>query len=64
MTKEEKEEHPEYKTTGGFFKDCELKVACKDWWSELTDDEKQTIKNIPNFDPEIFCEITGIRVEE
>ena len=33
------------------------------WWDNLTDEEKDIIKSIPNFDPDKFFEITGIRVE-
>lgn len=34
------------------------------WWDDLTDKEKGIIKSIPNFDPDIFKEITGIDVKE
>jgi hypothetical protein len=33
------------------------------WWDGLTDSEKEVIKSIPNFDKEIFEEITGIKVD-
>ena len=32
------------------------------WWHGLSDSEKKIIKSIPNFDKEIFKEITGIDV--
>lgn len=32
------------------------------WWNELSDTDKQTILNIPNFDHDIFLDITGIDV--
>lgn len=35
-----------------------------EWWDDLTDREKGIIKSIPNFDPDIFKEITGIYVKE
>ena len=35
-----------------------------EWWNNLTDEEKDIIKLIPNFDPDKFFEITGIRVED
>jgi hypothetical protein len=31
-------------------------------WSNLSDSEKQAVKTIPNFDADVFEEITGIRV--
>lgn len=62
MTPEEKELHPEHKTTGGFLKAVHLYEAAEKWWSELSDKEKQIIRDIPNFDPDKFYAITGIRV--
>lgn len=34
--------------------------ACRKWWAGMSDDNKQIIKDIPNFDVDIFCDITGI----
>ncbi|MGI5998830.1 MAG: pentapeptide repeat-containing protein [Lutispora sp.] len=66
MTKAEKAKHQEYKTTGGYLKRLtpkeRAKVAQK-WWDSLNADEKQIIKNIPNFDPIKFKQITGIEVD-
>ena len=64
MTDEEKEQHPEYKTTGGYLKKYEYKEACKNMWNELTEEKKIVITELPNFDKEIFKEITGIDVQE
>jgi hypothetical protein len=62
MTAQEKELHPEYETTGGFLKTVHLVEAAEKWWSELSDSERQVIRDIPNFDPDKFYAITGIRV--
>ena len=40
------------------------KDACAIWWSKLTEKNKKIIQKIPNFDPEIFFDITGIDVKE
>ena len=40
------------------------KDACAIWWSKLTKKNKKIIQEIPNFDPEIFFDITGIDVKE
>ena len=61
MTEQEKELHPEHETTGGFLKAVHLVEAAEKWWSELSDKEKQIIRDIPNFDPDKFYAITGIR---
>ena len=40
------------------------KDACAIWWSKLTEKNKKIIQEIPNFDTEIFFDITGIDVKE
>ena len=62
MTDEEKEQYPTAKTTGGYLKELDASQNAKIWWEKLTKIEKDIIKAIPNFDPEIFREITGIEV--
>ena len=60
MTELEKKQHSEAYTIGGYLKVCDTNI---EWWNNLTDEEKNIIKSIPNFDPDKFFEITGIRVE-
>lgn len=62
MTEEEKSFHPEHETTGGYLKTVDFKTACKIMWNNLNDEDKQAVKEIPNFDADVFEEITGIRV--
>ena len=62
MTEEEKEQYPSYKTTGGYLKVFTYKEAWKNLWNSITDEEKQEIMNIPNFDKNKFKEITGIEI--
>ena len=64
MTDEEKAAHPEAKTTGGYLKKLDTTKSAVTWWSGLSDDEKAVIKAIPNFDKEIFKEITGVDVDK
>ena len=64
MTDEEKNSYPEAEITDGYLKklnkfECNIK-----WWHELSDEEKDIITSIPNFDKEIFKEITGIDIDE
>ena len=60
MTEEEKENHPEYKTIGGYVKTF---VATKEdkekWWNELDEDKKDIIKALPNFDFDKFRQCVG-----
>ena len=60
MTDEEKEAHPEYKTTGGFLKVLYTSDCCVRWWENLDEYQRRIIRSIPNFDAAIFKQITGI----
>ena len=62
MTEEEKKEHPEHETTGGYLKTVSFKDACALMWERMTEEEKKSVEEIPNFDKEVFKNITGIEV--
>ena len=69
MSQQEKEQHPEYATTGGYLKQYTYKEAFRksfeaakkkaDWPEQL-----EKLKALPNFDAKIFEEISGIKEEE
>ena len=63
MTEEEKEQHPEYSVTGGFLKNIEVEGERQEWWDSLTKGKKDIVMSLPNFDKNIFKEITGIDVK-
>ncbi|HGM3594959.1 TPA: pentapeptide repeat-containing protein, partial [Clostridioides difficile] len=62
MSEEEKKNNPKYETVGGYLKVFTFEEMCKNMWNSLTDEEKKVIMEIPNFDADIFKEITGIEV--
>ena len=63
MTDSEKEENFTWKRTGGYLKTIEVTDEDRQaWWDNLDDEEQEEIKSLPNFDKEIFKEITGIEV--
>lgn len=62
MTDEEKAAYPTYETTSGYLKVLDESKCGQLWWNGLSDCDKQIIKSIPNFDPDIFYECTGIKV--
>lgn len=65
MTEEEKANHPEYKTTGGYLKVLDFKEAFKNMWIRLNKEQKNIIINeLPNFNKDIFKEITGIDIDK
>ena len=69
MSQQEKNQHPEYATTGGYLKKYTYKEAFRksfevarrkpDWPKQ-----RQLLLNLPNFDAKIFEEISGITTEE
>ena len=60
MTDDEKAEHPEHETTGGFL--YLEKADRQAWWESLSDDSKAVIISMPYFDAEKFFICTGIKV--
>ena len=61
MTDDEKASNPKAENTGGYLKRIDIDV--NDEWRRLTYDEREIIMSMPNFDKEIFKEITGIDVD-
>lgn len=64
MTDEEKQQHPEYSVTCGFLKNVEGEGEMQEWWDGLTKERKNIVMSLPNFDKNIFKEITGIDVNK
>ena len=62
MTDEEKEQHPEYEVVGGYLKIFDEPECGQLWWDSLSERHKNIIKAIPNFDKEIFEDVTGIKI--
>ena len=65
MSHEEKAQHPEYATVGGYLKKYDYKEAFRKSFEEakrLPDWPEQLgrLKTLPNFDAKIFEEISGI----
>jgi hypothetical protein len=63
MTDEEKEQHEEYKTIGGYLRTYTYKEAWGNLWNSLDIKEKDIIQRIPNFSKDKFYEITGIKIK-
>jgi hypothetical protein len=61
MTDDEKNTYPEHKTTGGYLRTQDIKQSFLKVWECLSDDEKDIIRSIPNFDAKKFEQITGIK---
>jgi len=62
MDKNEKKLNSNHSITKGYLKETDYIECCIIWWKSLSDCQKEVIKSIPNFDKEIFKEITGIDI--
>ena len=62
MTDEEKEQHLEYEVVGGYLKILDESECGQLWWDSLSERYKNIIKAMPNFDKEIFEDVTGIKI--
>ena len=61
-TEEELKEYENRKNSGGRQVPIDFKVACKKWWDTLSDEDREIIQTMPNFDKTIFTDITGIEL--
>ena len=62
MTDEKKSAHPEHETTGGYLKSYGYKEAFQKSWNAARPEDRLLVEKLPGFDPEVFYEISGIRV--
>ena len=63
-TEEEKEIHKnEIETSGGYLKTLEYKEAWRLAWDKASKEEHEQLLKLPNWDNEVFKEITGIDAE-
>jgi hypothetical protein len=62
MTDKEKNDFSTYKEIGGYLKTLSYKEAWAEGWSKATDEQKKWYQSLPNFDANIFLEITSIDV--
>ena len=61
-TDEEKKESERKALDEGYLKKYTYKEACSKWWNNMSDENKEIVKSIPNFDADVFEDITGIVV--
>jgi len=64
MTTEQKKEDADFHIKGGTLIKRDYKEAWQLFWKEAAQETKNKFINLPNFDSEIFEEITGINVNK
>ena len=62
MSAEEKSEHPSYTAVGGYLRTYEYKEAFRKAWDKASQEDRDKLFALPNFDAAIFEEISGIDV--
>lgn len=62
-SEEEKAQDKTKRLIGGYLKTYSYQEACKRWWANMTKKNREIIMSMPNFNAEIFKEITGIEVK-
>ena len=63
MNTEERNKYPEAEhITGGYLKKKEYKEAWKEAYNKATKEDIKLLKALPNFDADIFEDITGIKI--
>ena len=62
MTDDEKKENPKFYVAKGYLKEISLKESWKIEWEKASEEDKELLKNLPNFNAEVFEEISGICV--
>ena len=63
MTAEEKKEWPKAYVCDGYLKTHDYKAAWATLWKKATKEDIEKTKSLPNFDADIFEEITGIKID-
>jgi len=63
MTDLEKTENPHYKTLGGYIKTLDYKKSFSNGLKKLSLEDIESLKTIPNWNPDKFFNITGFRIE-
>ena len=63
MTDKEKEDNPTWKTVDGYLKSYDYQEAWRRSWDKASEEDRAKLFELPNFDADIFKEISGIDVE-
>lgn len=64
MTDQEKIDNPTFHTTGGYLKAKEYQQAWRESWDKAELEDRKKCLSLPNWDSEVFKEISGIDVEK
>jgi len=60
MTAKEKEENPSHETCGGYLRVNDMREEWKKAYESASEEDIQAVRDLPNFDYDVFEEITGL----
>jgi hypothetical protein len=64
MTDMEKDANPEYKTTGGYLRENDMKEEWRKAYAGGSPEDIQAVRDLPGFDADVFEQITGLDLRE
>ena len=64
MTAEEKAAHPDHETLGGYLRVNDMKAEWRKAYDAASPEDRESVKRLPNFDPDVFFEITGLDLRD
>ena len=64
MSDKEKDAYPSYVTCGGYLKTRGYHEAWRESWDNADEEDRRKVPELPNWNNEIFKEISGIDVEK
>ena len=64
MTDQEKKDHPDAYVCDGYLKTISYKTAWRKSWDKADNADRNRLFELPNFDPDIFEEISGIHTHD
>jgi hypothetical protein len=64
VTDQEKIDNTTFHTTGGYLKKYDYKEAFQKSWNKASKEDQGAVKALPNFDADVFFEISGIDVRK
>jgi hypothetical protein len=60
MSEEEKADNPSFSTCGGYLRKNDMREEWRKVYESATEEEIQMVRDLPNFDADVFEEITGL----
>ena len=60
MTDQEKVDHPKFYVQSGYMKTLDYKTEFQKSWDRADKKDRDRVKELPNFDADVFFEISGI----